>query len=56
MYVRVVGFEDVEEVFVNVCLRCCIFDVFLILLVDAYLVEVFIRGFVVDSFGVYYKA
>jgi hypothetical protein len=28
---------------------------FLILLVDAYFVEVFIHGFFVDGFGAYYK-
>ena len=54
MYVGILDFEDVEES-VDVCLRCCIFDSFFILLVDAHLVEVFIHGFFVDGFGAYYE-
>jgi hypothetical protein len=38
-----------------VFLSCYIFDFFLILLVDAYLVEVFIPSFSVDSFGAIMK-
>ncbi len=54
VYVCIVGFEDVEEA-VDVCLGCCTFDFFLLLLIDAYFVEVCIHGFFVDSFGAYYK-
>ena len=53
-YVFIVGFEDVEES-VDICLSCSIFDFLFILLVDTYLVEVFIHRFFVDSFGVYYE-
>ena len=54
MYVCIGSYEDVEEA-VDVCLTCCIFDFFLILLVNAYLVEVFILGFFIDRFGAYYN-
>ena len=50
MCVSAVCFEDVEEV-VDVCLRCCIFDSFPVLLIDVYSVEVDIHGFFIDGFG-----
>ena len=52
MCVCIVGFEDVEET-VDVCLRCCIFDFFLLFFIDDYPVEVSIHGFIVDGFGTY---
>jgi hypothetical protein len=39
----------------DVFLDCCIFDFFVILLVDSYFLQVCIHGFFVDSFGAYNK-
>ena len=48
--VCVVCFEDVEEV-VDVCLRCCIFDSFPVLLIDVYSVKVGSHGLFTYGFG-----